>query len=151
MQPRNQRRPAARPKSRKISFIEYIAVNNTPAAARAVVKFGEQPPVSMLDLQVKMIRIMKNFQKEALKELALIHPDRNLIIDFASAEGHHEFETAITDYRNPTYSNAGGERIDTHKGTETAKKIGGTVLLVSAFLVLGGVLIASGERQRSHN
>ena len=64
----------------KIDTIRYVFENKQPELKRLVVKYGLTPATSGQDLWRKVNYLVKTFGKEFLKEIALIHPDRELII-----------------------------------------------------------------------
>jgi hypothetical protein len=70
----------------KISIQEYIAYNNRPMAQKMLVKYGLKPAKSPMEMERKLISLTKDYQEEALKELANIHPDKELILKYADRE-----------------------------------------------------------------
>lgn len=70
----------------RISLQELIALNNTPKAKALVVKHGYSPARNYDDLTYKLMRFTKDFQEEALKELANIHPHKDLILNYNQVE-----------------------------------------------------------------
>lgn len=67
----------------KISIQEYIAYNNRPLAQRMLVKYGMKPAKSPIELERKLVSLTRDYKEEALRELANIHPDKDLILNFA--------------------------------------------------------------------
>ena len=70
----------------RISLQELIAFNNTPKAKALVVKYGYSPARNYDDLNYKLMRFTKDFREEALKELANIHPHKDLILNYNQVE-----------------------------------------------------------------
>jgi len=69
--------------SQNISLQELIAINNTPKAKALIVKYGYRPARSFNDLIQKLFQFTKEYKDEALKELAEIHPHKDLILNYA--------------------------------------------------------------------
>jgi hypothetical protein len=67
----------------KISIQEYIAYNNKPLAQKMLVKYGLRPAKSPIELERKLVSLTRDYKEEALRELANIHPDKDLILNFA--------------------------------------------------------------------
>ena len=63
-----------------ITLQELIAVNNPSKAKALVVKYGFNPARSTDDLIYKLFRITKENKEEGLKDLANIHPHRDLLL-----------------------------------------------------------------------
>lgn len=68
--------------NKRISLQELIAINNTPKAKALIVKYGYRPARSYNDLIKKLTIFTNEFKEEALKELAEIHPHKDLILNF---------------------------------------------------------------------
>jgi hypothetical protein len=66
----------------KISLQELIAVNNTPKAKALIIRYGYDPATSYDDLIYKLFRLTKDYKKEALKDLAELHPHKDLILNY---------------------------------------------------------------------
>lgn len=66
----------------KISLQELIAINNTPKAKALIVKYGYEPAQNYDDLIYKLFRLTKDYRKEALKDLADLHPHKELILNY---------------------------------------------------------------------
>ncbi len=69
-----------------ISIQELVAVNNTPKAKALIVKYGYEPAKNYDDLLYKLFVFTKEHKEDALKELANIHPDKELILNYFSNE-----------------------------------------------------------------
>jgi len=65
-----------------ISLQELIAINNTSKAKALVVKYGYRPAKNYDDLIQKLYRFTKENREEALKELANLHPHKDLILNY---------------------------------------------------------------------
>ena len=70
----------------KISIQEYIAYNNRPMAQKMLVKYGLKSAKSPMEMERKLISLTKDYKEEALRELANIHPDKELILKYADRE-----------------------------------------------------------------
>ncbi len=64
----------------KIPLVKYIAVNNTEQALTLAKEYGLNP-VTYQELFVSLAAIFKKFPEEAYHDFAMIHPDRQMIID----------------------------------------------------------------------
>ena len=76
---------------KKISFYDYVASNNPQGVEKLIAQFGEYPRTrSKRELSVFLKDIVRKNGDVALKGIASIHPDKELI-DTATTE---EFENA---------------------------------------------------------
>jgi hypothetical protein len=66
----------------KISLQELIAVNNTPKAKALIIRYGYDPAQNYEDLVYKLFRLTKDYKQEALKDLAELHPHKDLILNY---------------------------------------------------------------------
>ena len=66
----------------KISLQELIAINNTPKAKALIIKYGYEPAQNYDDLVYKLFRLTKEYKAEALKDLAELHPHKDLILNY---------------------------------------------------------------------
>ena len=66
----------------KISLQELIAINNTPKAKALIIKYGYEPAQNYDDLVYKLFRLTKEYKSEALKDLAELHPHKDLILNY---------------------------------------------------------------------
>jgi len=66
----------------KISLQELIALNNTQQAKNLIKKYGYRPARNYDDLIQKLYRLTKENREEALKELANLHPHKDLILNY---------------------------------------------------------------------
>ena len=64
----------------EINTIRYIFGAKKPELRRLVVKYGLPPAKNEQDLWHKTNYLVAKFQKEMLKDIAYIHPDRELIL-----------------------------------------------------------------------
>lgn len=64
----------------EINTIRYVFGAKKPELRRLVVKYGLPPAKNDQDLWKKTNYLVAKFQKEMLKDIALIHPDRELVI-----------------------------------------------------------------------
>jgi hypothetical protein len=67
----------------KISIQEYIAYNNRPMAQKMLVKYGLKTAKNPNEMERKLISLTRDYKEEFLKELANIHPDKELILKYA--------------------------------------------------------------------
>ncbi len=67
----------------KISIQEYIAYNNRPMAQKMLVKYGLKTAKNPMDMERKLVSLTRDYKEEFLKELANIHPDKELILKYA--------------------------------------------------------------------
>ena len=66
----------------KISLQELVALNNTAQSKKLIVQYGYKPARNYNDLISKMYRFTKDYREDALKELANIHPHKDLIMNY---------------------------------------------------------------------
>ena len=64
----------------EINTIRYVFANRQPELRRLVVKYGLTPAKNEHDLWRKVNYLGKTFKKEFFKDIADIHPDRELIL-----------------------------------------------------------------------
>lgn len=64
----------------KIDTIRYVYENRQPELRRLVVKYGLPPAKNAKDLWTKVNYLVAKFKGEVLKDIADIHPDKDLII-----------------------------------------------------------------------
>ena len=64
----------------KIDTIRYVYENRQPELRRLVVKYGLPPAKNAKDLWSKVNYLVAKFKGEVLKDIAEIHPDKDLII-----------------------------------------------------------------------
>jgi hypothetical protein len=64
----------------EINTIRYVFESNKPDLRRLVVKYGLPPAKNEQDLWKKTNYLVAKFKKEMLKDIAYIHPDRELIL-----------------------------------------------------------------------
>ena len=142
----------------KISLVDYVAFNNTSEARRLIVKFGQMPASNITDLRTRLAKIIVDFKGDALKEIAKIHPDRALILEYSKMTGEKRNDgysygddlNFVTNMRavgkDADADGASSERLATPKKTVTPQG----VLLVLAVVALGAMLVSSGERVRAY-
>lgn len=66
----------------RITLQELVALNNTPKAKALVIKYGYSPAKNYDDLIYKLFRFTKEYQEDALRELAELHPHKDLILQY---------------------------------------------------------------------
>lgn len=81
-------------------MITYLVENKQPELRRLVVKYGLTPAKNITDLTNKVKYLMKKFKHEFMKDLANIHPDKDLIIWSLSSDK----ESPVTDSPSTTSS-----------------------------------------------
>lgn len=140
----------------RISLQELIALNNTPKAKALVVKYGYSPARNYDDLTYKLMRFTKDFQEEALKELANIHPHKDLILNYNKDESPKKIEkNEMNDdmcqcrlcrqkrlQNQMNYANFEGEVTQTNENEKTSsplKDFAPTILIatMTSFIVVG--------------
>ena len=167
-------------KESRISLPALLAYNATPQASKLVVKYGEAPPTSHKDLKIKLSKVIAKFKGQALKDVAEIHPDRNLILSSSSnrmdgvdrGDGYyyHNSDGGGTNFRpymdNPPIGWMQGTgmntsmldwgNVDYYRAANGArlsintKKILGTGAVILGVVAFGALLVAFGERRRSY-
>ena len=66
----------------KISIQELIALNNTQQAKNLIKKYGYKPARNYDDLIQKLYRLTKEYREDGLKEMANLHPHKDLILNY---------------------------------------------------------------------
>ncbi len=66
----------------KISLQELVALNSTAQSKKLIVQYGYKPARNYNDLISKLYRFTKDYREDALKELANIHPHKDLIMNY---------------------------------------------------------------------
>ena len=64
----------------KINSIRYVFENKQPELRRIIVKYGLPPASNSKDLWKKVNYLVAKFKNEMLRDIAEIHPDRELIM-----------------------------------------------------------------------
>lgn len=88
----------------EINTIRYIFGAKKPELRRLVVKYGLPPAKNEQDLWHKTNYLVAKFQKEMLKDIAYIHPDRELILwstESEESKGKNDSEEKSNCYGNP--------------------------------------------------
>lgn len=67
----------------RISLQELVAYNNTPKAKALIKQYGYEPARNHNDLVDKLIQMTRDYKEEALEDLALLHPHRDLIMNYS--------------------------------------------------------------------
>jgi hypothetical protein len=96
---------------RKISLQEIVALDSTREARNLVVKYGLPKARNTDDLIEKLDYITAKHREKALKDLALIHPDKDLILSQLSSNEVEEKQSAACGCKSGfegDYSNCGG-------------------------------------------
>lgn len=92
---------------KKISFYDYVASNNPQGVEELVASFGNYPRTrSKRELSMFLKDIVRNSGEDALKGIAKIHPDKELIESIGKSE---EFSNAcgcesFTTFDGKTYT-----------------------------------------------
>jgi hypothetical protein len=89
----------------KISLVDYVSTNNTAYARRLVTKYGLSPATNLNDLRNKLAYVVAKFGDEALRDVASIHPDKELILDVF---GKYNMTGAKNENGEYSYQNACG-------------------------------------------
>lgn len=84
----------------EINTIRYVFGAKKPELRRLVVKYGLPPAKNEQDLWRKTNYLVAKFQKEMLKDIAYIHPDRELIL-WSTESGKNDSEEKSNCYGNP--------------------------------------------------
>ena len=88
----------------EINTIRYVFGAKKPELRRLVVKYGLPPAKNEQDLWHKTNYLVAKFQKEMLKDIAYIHPDRELILwstETEESKGKNDSEEKSNCYGNP--------------------------------------------------
>lgn len=85
----------------KINTIRYVFENKKPELRRIVVKYGLPPAKNDADLWKKTNYLVAKFQEEAMKDIALIHPDRELIIWSSESKSKPSINTDLVPALEP--------------------------------------------------
>ena len=68
-----------------ISLQELIALNNTQKAKKLLLNYGYKPARNYNDLVTKLFILTKEHREDALKDLADLHPHKDLILNYFCA------------------------------------------------------------------
>ena len=68
-----------------ISLQELIALNNTQKAKKLLLNYGYKPARNYNDLVTKLFILTKEHREDALKDLAELHPHKDLILNYFCA------------------------------------------------------------------
>ncbi len=90
----------------KIPLYIYVATNNPSGAAAIINRFNLMPPKNDHDLIRGLRHVMLTKGEEGFREIAKIHPDKQLILDA------HNIEPEIKSNACGCHSNANGEELD---------------------------------------
>lgn len=74
----------------KITIFDYIVSHNAGKAKAFVNKYGFQPSKNANQLVGQMKSIVSNYGEETLKDLAKIHPDKDLILSIQEVSADKE-------------------------------------------------------------
>jgi len=130
----------------KISLQELVALNSTAQSKKLIVQYGFKPARNYNDLIFKLYRFTKDYREDAIKELAKIHPHKDLIMNYFCVADSEPKSNADSDdktfdcqcpscqlARMKMYSNADGSETTTKdnlQGYLPVILIGGFVALV---------------------
>lgn len=81
----------------KIDTIRYVFENKQPELRRLVVKYGLTPAKNQSDLWKKVNYLVAKFKDEMLRDIALIHPDKALILWAEAPQGTENAPTPISE------------------------------------------------------
>lgn len=134
----------------KISLQELVALNNTAQSKKLIVQYGYKPARNYNDLISKMYRFTKDYREDALKELANIHPHKDLIMNYFCVANNEPKSNAdgdnkTTDCQCPScqlarmkmYSNADGNE------TNTQESIKDYIPMILIFGIVGIGMVAA--------
>lgn len=134
----------------KISLQELVALNNTAQSKKLIVQYGYKPARNYNDLISKMYRFTKDYREDALKELANIHPHKDLIMNYFCVANNEPKSNAdgdnkATDCQCPScqlarmkmYSNADGNE------TNTQESIKDYIPMILIFGIVGIGMVAA--------
>ena len=93
---------------RNITLEEYVAENNTKAAKKLIRASGFDPARSLNDAVKKLSALVEDDGKDALRKLAMIHPDKDLIIWAHKEELEKEITAKANEIAEENKSNACG-------------------------------------------
>jgi hypothetical protein len=134
----------------KISLQELIALNSTAQSKKLIVQYGYKPARNYNDLISKMYRFTKDYREDALKELANIHPHKDLIMNYFCVaknepKSNADGDNKTTDCQCPScqlarmkmYSNADGNE------TNTQESIKDYIPMILIFGIVGIVMVGT--------
>jgi len=126
---------------KQITLEELIAYNNTPKAKALLNKYGYSPARDYNELAYKLNRFKKDYQEDALRELALLHPHRDLILHYSAPQTKEtEQKKSCVDCninQMQRFLNASGTQEQTNKNPF---EMNGVATLIAVGLI-GAVLI----------
>lgn len=133
----------------KISLQELVALNNTAQSKKLIVQYGYKPARNYNDLISKLYRFTKDYREDAIKELANIHPHKDLIMNYfcvpSEPKSNADGDNKTTDCQCPScqlarmkmYSNADGNE------TNTKDSIKDYIPMILIFGVVGIVMVGT--------
>lgn len=133
----------------KISLQELVALNNTAQSKKLIVQYGYKPARNYNDLISKLYRFTKDYREDAIKELANIHPHKDLIMNYfcvvSEPKSNADGDNKATDCQCPScqlarmkmYSNADGNE------TKTQDNIKDYIPSILIFGILGIVMVGT--------
>lgn len=102
----------------RISVQELVAYNNTPKARALVARYGYQQPQNYDELIQTLLVFTKDYKKEALEEIAKLHPHKDLILNFNYDNLRTEILKECPSNHNQRYSNFEYERYIDAEGSK---------------------------------
>lgn len=103
---------------KRIPLYVYVAMNNPKGAASVITNFGLMPPRNQYDVVRGLRHVMMTKGEDGFREIAKVHPDRQLIMDANTIELDIKPEVVETktktningaDCSTCRYSNANGD------------------------------------------
>jgi hypothetical protein len=136
-------------KKEKITIYDYVA-SVSPAEAHFLInKFGSYRKArDERELAYQLKTFVREFGENGLRELAKIHPDRELIeiecreCEIKDKEKSNFVQPTLTHSPLPHYSNMSGE----DKGSES--KIDGKLIVLGAFVIMAVALIMEKNKNK---
>jgi hypothetical protein len=97
----------------KIKIMDYIAYNNPKQANDLLERYGYAPSGNRDDISASLKAIVDKDREDALRELALIHPDKDLILSL------NENQSTIGSSETMNYAGLSGEEYVQNLRTNT--------------------------------
>lgn len=162
-------------KSHKITLPTIIAYNSTAQAQKLITQHGYPRAKNVRELEVRLAQVIKEFGDEGLREIAKIHPHKDLILQYNAVrmmeggKGNGYYNNTglppeilyvykesgvlptlmeVDDWGNTRYRRDGNNNYA--DGSGVASKIIGAGTIILGVLALGTLLVAFGEKKRSY-
>jgi hypothetical protein len=133
----------------KISPQEIVAIDATPQAKALIIKYGYSPAQDMDDLVMKLDRMVAEHKELALKDIADIHPHRDLIGYYLEQDIRKEIDSlpkpkcgcSTNKSKKSSFDGSNGSIVNSGGSNTSESSILSKTLTSNNTLMLGGLLV----------